>query len=179
MPSITSFRRRRGGKGDRRGRHRRSNKFARAARAFGRRVRRRRSSRAQARQISKIASQVGKFWPTSGPPRINNAPRRLVRRRDEMGPPPRQRRRLNWQGPATDAAVRALRVYMNARREAWMDGGRPEIDYAQAVMEIYNHINENSSDYREFIAAGTDYTSSVIARLLEGFHTGDSRFERM
>lgn len=58
MP-ITSFRRRRGGKGDKRGRHRRPNKYSRRAKAFGRRARRRRSSYSQSKQISKLASQIG------------------------------------------------------------------------------------------------------------------------
>lgn len=191
MPSISSFRRRRGGKGDRRGRGRRSNKYARAARSFGRRARRRRSSRAQARQISKLAGQVGKLlhFPRAGSER--RTPRRIVRRRPTAEPlspeRPLTRRRLNTsslgrlQGIATDATIRSLRLYINARRQAWVDGENPTMDYGAAFTELWNHVQEHRADYRVLAGATFDNTIDLFARLLTtpNLNTADERFERM
>lgn len=182
MP-ITSFRRRRGGKGDRRGRNRRPNKYARKAKSFGRRARRRRSARSQSKQISKLASQIGMRHFLA----LHAAQRRNVRRKrrritDYEGFEPHKRRIVDSvPGVTSDIAFRALRLSMNARGRAFAPGEAMAWSQEEILREAMEHMWAHSDDYSFILKEGIDAVRSFVSRAVSSlsFETGDSRFDRV
>jgi len=184
MP-VTSFRRRRGGKGDRRGRHRRPNKFARKAKAFGRRARRRRSAFSQSRQISKLASQIGMRHAlllgaaASGRPAVR---RKRARITDHEGFGPRKRRIVDSvPGVSSDIAMRGLRLAMNARARRFAPGEAMAWSQEEIAREAIEHVWAHSDDYAFILSEGIGAVKDFVHRFVTNysFNTGDARFDRV
>lgn len=183
MP-VTSFRRRRGGKGDRRGRIRRPNKWSRKAKSFGRRARRRRSAWSQSKQISKLASQIGMrhallMQAASGRPVVR---RKRARINDYEGFRVHKRRIVDSvPGVTSDIAMRTLRLAMNARGRRFAPGEAMAWSREEIAREAMEHIYANSDDYAFILSEGISAVRDFVNRFTTdySFTTGDARFERM